>query len=1562
MDAFHRLYGEYYNPVLKMSLDAIKEIDACDLVLIDGDHNWYTVFNELVELEKRFAAEFPLVIFHDTGWPYGRRDMYYDPSNIPTEHIQEHKKAGLVFGARKLAEQGGFNTHLNHAVESETPRNGVLTGIEDFINQSDLSLELVSYSGMNGLSVLFLSERADVRDWLESLSIDRRLTELLEKDRIVSLFREQELNEKIAKTRHELKSTETLLEQSEQEVRRLRLENSQLKDLAQSMRIKNRLKAAARLTWLREGDLSLLIESLKNDGLASSLVKIKNRLSEGRAGKKPEAGQGRSRIIHVATQSAKETEQYLRKLPVPIPEYAPLVSIIILTRNGKHHLERLFDALAENTQYPNYEVIVVDNASTDDSQTYLDTQTERFTLKVIKNSINESYSRGHNQALKIAQGEYLVMLNNDIKPLNGWLSHLVNTLQKQDRVGCVGAQLIYPDDPAEPLGGLVQHAGIVFEYEYSEILEKDFIRPYNHGYGQNPKIGSGFPVVQRAAVTAACLLVKKSVYLAHGGLDEKYNYGYEDVDFGLTLSRAGLNNYYCPSSVLVHYESSTQKKQPSVEIRDRRIHNMRVFREKWYDYVFQRYFAAKILANDSGYVAERLHIAFAVTDAGPTVAAGDYFTALELATALQGKGCIVSFVTRRGGQWYDLNPDIDVLVSMLDSYDLTYVQSTRKKLLTVAWIRNWPDRWLSNKSLGIYDIVLGSSTNLCEIVGQGAGLQVTLFPIATNPQRFDRASNKDEKYSCDYSFTGNYWGKPRDIELALDPQELNYNFALYGKDWDKVDKFKRFHRGFLQYSDMPKVYANSKVVIDDAVAGITKPYGSVNSRVFDALAAGALVVTSGKIGAEDLFGNLLPSWENGAELNELLEQYLSSESERGALLNRLRNIVLDKHTYADRAKLLLRLLKLKLGLKKSIAIKIPVPNWDEAENWGDYHFGLGLKKYFERIGYMVVLQILPEWNNGDSDDCDVVIVLRGLSVYTPKSHQINFMWNISHPDKVQIEEYNQYDKVYIASEFWAGELSKKLSVPVECMHQCTDPELFYPLQEGEKAKWHHQILFVGNSRKVYRKVLKDLIPCDYELSVYGSNWEGIIDPKYVKANYLANDQLGNYYSAADVLLNDHWDAMKEYGFISNRVFDGLAAGAFMISDRVKGIENLFSESVLCTYESREELHQLLKKAMNDSSYRARIESNAVAPTIAEIANALNIKSRGTVHRYVQSLIDKGHLERHGKGWRGLKLSEDIEAQRYTIPLLGKIAAGQPIEAIEGEEQLNVAEFLIGHDRYGLRLGDTYQQLVLLTIINGVCLMAILLSTFCLPAFIAFLVPAMSEALKNDIKDPETRDLVSYMSDSVESLDFVLTELLDISRLEAKVVTVWDTGEGVTDKELDNIFTEFFQCHNKERASGKGLGLGLSISRRLAELLDHRLSVRSVLGCRVLVVDNESSILKSTEAVLNRWKCVVDIADSFESAIDRLQRGRSYDIYLLDYSLGSGGNGIELLKRLNSLDGRSVPGIIMTGNTQPEFIQASTEAGYTLLHKPVKPAALRGLIMKLAGERSSSMTADKKMVN
>jgi len=134
-----------------------------------------------------------------------------------------------------------------------------------------------------------------------------------------------------------------------------------------------------------------------------------------------------------------------------------------------------------------------------------------------------------------------------------------------------------------------------------------------------------------------------------------------------------------------------------------------------------------------------------------------------------------------------------------------------------------------------------------------------------------------------------------------------------------------------------------------------------------------------------------------------------------------------------------------------------------------------------------------------------------------------------------------------------------------------------------------------------------------------------------------------------------------------------------------------------------------------SAISQHITRHGQSPTIAELAQSLRLKSKGTVHRYVQSLIEKGRLERHGTGWRGLRIvgqagnnheltpssissatngnvfdlitlpAERVTSGDFKLPLLGKIAAGQPIEAIEDQEHLDLAEFFIGPDRYALKV-------------------------------------------------------------------------------------------------------------------------------------------------------------------------------------------------------------------------------------------------------------------------------------
>jgi SAM-dependent methyltransferase len=139
-----------------LSLHALPAVGAVDCALIDGDHNWYTVLNELRLLAQASGPgkRFPLTFLHDVGWPYGRRDLYYDPQTIPPEHRQQFRRAGVVPGQAQLSDEGGLNRKAWHAVAQRTPRNGVLTAVEDFIAESDAELTLELVAGFAGLGIL----------------------------------------------------------------------------------------------------------------------------------------------------------------------------------------------------------------------------------------------------------------------------------------------------------------------------------------------------------------------------------------------------------------------------------------------------------------------------------------------------------------------------------------------------------------------------------------------------------------------------------------------------------------------------------------------------------------------------------------------------------------------------------------------------------------------------------------------------------------------------------------------------------------------------------------------------------------------------------------------------------------------------------------------------------------------------------------------------------------------------------------------------------------------------------------------------------------------------------------------------------------------------------------------------------------------------------------------------------------------------------------------------------------------------------------------------------------
>jgi CheY-like chemotaxis protein len=206
------------------------------------------------------------------------------------------------------------------------------------------------------------------------------------------------------------------------------------------------------------------------------------------------------------------------------------------------------------------------------------------------------------------------------------------------------------------------------------------------------------------------------------------------------------------------------------------------------------------------------------------------------------------------------------------------------------------------------------------------------------------------------------------------------------------------------------------------------------------------------------------------------------------------------------------------------------------------------------------------------------------------------------------------------------------------------------------------------------------------------------------------------------------------------------------------------------------------------------------------------------------------------------------------------------------------------------------------------------------------------------------------------------------------VEVQDTGIGIPPEHLDRIFEEFHQVGNPERDRLRGLGLGLAIVRRLSQLLDHPVQVRSVQGqgsaFRVLVplaparflvgraggperppgidrprlavlVDDDAVVLLGLQTVLTEWGFRVVAADSADRAMDRLESlGRVPDIVIADYRLREGRVGTEVIRRVRGRYGAEVPALILTGETGADTLADASAHGVAVLHKPVTPRQLQ----------------------
>jgi GT2 family glycosyltransferase len=255
----------------------------------------------------------------------------------------------------------------------------------------------------------------------------------------------------------------------------------------------------------------------------------------------------------------------------PVPEQAPLASVIIPTRNGEALLRQCIDTIRERTEYKNYEIVVVDNQS-DDPQTlaYLSELRKTGGVKVIRYDHPFNFSAINNFAARECQGEVLCFMNDDIEILSpGWLDEMVSQGMRPE-IGAVGARLWYPD-------GRLQHGGVVLGLGgvAGHAMKYSYIG--NRGY-----MGRSVLVQNYTAVTAACMLVRRQVFDEVGGFDEEnLAVAFNDVDICIRIYQAGYNNLWTPYAEFNHHESASRGAEDTPEKQRRFTLEAEYMLNKW---------------------------------------------------------------------------------------------------------------------------------------------------------------------------------------------------------------------------------------------------------------------------------------------------------------------------------------------------------------------------------------------------------------------------------------------------------------------------------------------------------------------------------------------------------------------------------------------------------------------------------------------------------------------------------------------------------------------------------------------------------------------------------------------------------------------------------------------------------------------------------------------------------------------------------------------------------------------------------------------------------------------
>ena len=252
----------------------------------------------------------------------------------------------------------------------------------------------------------------------------------------------------------------------------------------------------------------------------------------------------------------------------PVKEH--LISIIIPTKDKADVLERCLESIYEKPSGQNFEIIVIDNNSEEQATFELfEKYKQKCNFRVLEQRIPFNYSKLNNEAAKIAKGDLLLFLNNDIEVISdNWLTLMAGEAERKE-IGAVGAKLLYPDNTVQHAGVVLGICGIAGHMGVGK--DRD-----DNGYMSHLAMRRNY-----SAVTAACLMIRKDVFRQVGGFEEELKVAFNDIDFCMKVREAGYRNVFLGDVLLYHYESLSRGLEDSPEKIKRFDSEVAYMQKKW---------------------------------------------------------------------------------------------------------------------------------------------------------------------------------------------------------------------------------------------------------------------------------------------------------------------------------------------------------------------------------------------------------------------------------------------------------------------------------------------------------------------------------------------------------------------------------------------------------------------------------------------------------------------------------------------------------------------------------------------------------------------------------------------------------------------------------------------------------------------------------------------------------------------------------------------------------------------------------------------------------------------